>query len=42
MSNILIVSQNMNIGGVQKYTYQLYQALINLNYKVDIKCRDKN
>ena len=38
MSNILIVSQNMNIGGVQKYTYQLYQALINLNYKVDIKC----
>ena len=37
-NNILIVSQNMCIGGVQKYTYQLNQALINLNYNVDIKC----
>ena len=37
-NNILIVSQNMYIGGVQKYTYQLNQALINLNYNVDIKC----
>ena len=37
-NNILIVSQNMYIGGVQKYTYQLNQSLINLNYNVDIKC----
>lgn len=37
-NNILIVTQNMYIGGVQKYTYQLNQALINLNYNVDIKC----
>ena len=37
-NNILIVSQNMYIGGVQKYTYQLNQALKNLNYNVDIKC----
>lgn len=29
-NNILIVSQNMYIGGVQKYTYQLNQSLINL------------
>ena len=37
-NNILIVNQNMHIGGVQKYAYQLNQALINVNYNVDIKC----
>ena len=36
--NILIVNQNMYIGGVQKYTYQLYEALMHLNYNVDVKC----